>query len=384
MFVLSLNAMDMLLIFLFVWLGISMFIANPINTAYYKWPTRGITLFMLFLVGKEMIRTTDDLWTVVTIFATQGFIMGAVGIIEAFTQYSLWVQLDRLFTPSYYAVSPYDSSRVLLGKIVRIKGTFTHSAAYGQYLSFLLPFCIGIMSRKRMFGMIAFSLALLAMIFSQSRGCYIAAIVSFMVFIFIARRILAIKVLGVVILTGVIITFFFSPLVIDLYKTTILKTVRSDGQWHNGMLLRASSPAVILRTTMNESPLFGLGPQRAIGHYIFAYRKAMDETSYAIWGAIENGIPYALGLEIYFGGIIIFMVYLSMYYRKVKNPDKHNLYVIFLIAFTAGMVNLHIQRLGVSLSNIIIVFAGIQGVYYHERYVTKSGGNNMLEVDARE
>ncbi len=63
---LSLNVMDMLLLFLFIWLGISMFIANPVPGAYFRWPTRGITIFLLFLVGKEMIRTSDDLWTVIT------------------------------------------------------------------------------------------------------------------------------------------------------------------------------------------------------------------------------------------------------------------------------------------------------------------------------
>ncbi len=378
---LTLNVMDMLLIFLFVWLGISMFIANPIQGAYYGWPSRGITIFLLFLVGKEMIKTSDDLWTVVTIFAAQGLVMGAIGIIEAFTQFNLWDLLSPYLTPAWKPtrVGYHHHSQMLLGEILRIKGPMGHAVAYGQYLAFLLPFCIGIMWRKRIFGMVAFSLALLAMIFTQSRSSYIAAIVSFMLFLFFARRIVAIKVLGVVILTGAIIAFFFSPYMIDLYENRILATVRSDGRFHEGMLIRVESPVIILKSTIKESPLFGFGHQSGdkVFHYAWA-KGAIDETAFAVIGALENGIPYALGVEIYFGGIMIFMVYQLMFYRKGKIANKYNLSLIFFTAFTAGMVNLHIQQLGESLSNIIIVFAGIQSVYYHERYVMKNRDNRQV------
>ncbi|MGR3302587.1 MAG: O-antigen ligase family protein [Candidatus Scalindua sp.] len=381
-FGLSLNFMDMLLIFLFIWLGISMFIANPLQGAYFRWPTRGITIFLLFLVGKEMIKTTDDLWTVITIFAAQGLIMGAIGIIEAFTQFSLWVQVDRILTPSYHKVSGYHP-QMLLEKILRIKGPFNHPVPFGQYLAFLLPFCVGIMLRKKVFGIVSFIITLLALILTQTRAGYVAVIVSFVVFLFVAERRIVVKVLGILIPASAIIAFCFSPYLIDLYEKRVLTTVRSDGLYHSQMLKRINSPAIILKTTMKESPLFGFGFQRAPQHDIFTYRKAMAETSYAVWGGMENGIPYALGLEIYFGGIMIFMAYLTMHYKKRKYADKYRLSLIFLTAFTAGVVTLHIQCLLETLPYIIIVFAGVQSVYYHERKILKSR-NNGLTANARE
>lgn len=370
---LSLNVMDMLLIFLFIWLGISMFIANPVQGAYFRWLTRGITIFMLFLVGKEMIRTSDDLWTVITIFAAQGLIMGVIGIIEALSQFNLWVLLSPFFTPTWKPAHVDYHSEMLLGKVMRIKGTFLHPVPYGQYLAFLLPFCIGIMSRKRILGIIAFSLALPALIFTQSRCSYLAVIVSFMVFMFFSKREIAIKVSGIVILVSAIIVFFFSPHLIDLYEHRILETVHSDGIFHEGMRRRVNTPEVILKTTMKESPIFGFGHQKGdkAFHYVFSQGgdKVINETSYAVIGALEHGIPYALGFEIYFGGIMFFMAYLVMHYRKGKDVDKYGLSLIFLTAFAASMVTLHIQALGETLSNIIIVFAGIQNVYYRERHM---------------
>ncbi|MFQ5715309.1 MAG: O-antigen ligase family protein [Candidatus Scalinduaceae bacterium] len=378
MYELSLNIIDMLLIFLFIWLGISMFIANPVQGAYFRWLTRGITIFMLFLVGKEMIRTSDDLWTVTTIFAAQGLIMGVMGIIEGFFQINIWLLLSPFLTPTWKPIYMEYHLEMLLGKIVRIKGPFFHPVHYGQYLAFLLPFCIGIMSRKRMLGIIAFPLALLAMIFTQTRSAYIAAIVSLVVFIFFAKLKIAVKTLVVVILGSTIIAFFFSPYLIDLYEHRILETVHSDGIYHSEMLARIKTPGIILNAVVRESPSFGFGPHLKDNDFVNIFSEGeivMNETPYAVMGAFEHGVPYFLGVEIYFGGIMMFMVYLVMHYRKGKDMDKYGLSLIFLTAFAASMVTLHIQQLGETLSNIIIVFAGIQSVYYHEKYILKSMSN---------
>jgi hypothetical protein len=176
---------------------------------------------------------------------------------------------------------------------------------------------------------------------------------------------------GIVILGSAIIAFFFSPYLIDAYEHRILETVRSDGRYHKTMLMRVNTPGIILKTTMKESPLFGFGPQKGdkAFHYVFSQGKVMNETSYTVMGALEHGIPYALGFEIYFGGIMIFMVYMVRQYRKGKDADKYRLSLIFLTAFAASMVTLHIQQLGETLTNIIIVFAGIQNVYYRERHM---------------
>ena len=374
---LSLNVMDMLLLFLFIWLGISMFIANPVPGAYFRWPTRGITIFLLFLVGKEMIRTSDDLWTVITIFAAQGLIMGVIGIIEALSQFNLWVLLSPYLTPAWKPAHVGYHSQMLLGKVLRLKGPILHPVQYGQYLAFLLPFCIGIMLRKKMFGIIAFSSVLLAIVFTQTRAAYLAVIVSFVVFMFFAKRKMAVKVLVVVISVSTIIVFFFSPYLIDLYEHRILATVRSDGVYHHGVLKRIKTPGRILNAVVLESPVFGFGPHTRDKDFenIFpAGEYVMNETSYAVMGAFEHGIPYALGFEIYFCGIIVFMVYLVMLYKKGKDMNKYGIFLIFLTAFTASFVTLHIEMQGETLTNIIIVFAGIQSVYYHERHMLKSRG----------
>ena len=376
---LTLNLMDKLLIFLFIWMGISMFFATHEQGAYFRWPTRGMMIFMLFLVGKEMIRTLDDLWTVITIFAVQGFVMGLVGIIEAFSQFNIWLLLDTFMTPTWkkMSVEIYHDATIL-GKIVRIKGPYMHPVDYAQYLAFLLPFCIGIMARKKMLGIIAFSSVLPAIIFTQTRAAYLAVIVSLVVLMFFANRKIAVKVLVVVMLTGAIVAFFFPPYAIDIYENRILETVHSNGIYHDEMLSRLAGPEIILNAVVQERPFFGFGPQGYDGDF----RKIspngitlLNETSYAVMGAFEHGIPYGLGLEIYFCGIIVFMVYLVRISKKGKYLNKHGVFVIFLTAFAASFTTLHIETQGETLSNIIIVFAGIQNIYYHEKYILKCRDN---------
>jgi hypothetical protein len=168
-----------------------------VTIIFSKFPAQSATLFvnaqleytMILLISIWVFSFADNMSKVVIVFLFVTLYQSFLGIAENIAQSIFWAP----FVPDFLKGDDYLVSKILSGQVRyavgthRSQGTFTTSLSYAEFLAILQPFMIylvlfGRTILMRALGLIAFLLATVGIVLSQSRLGLVAMIVGLLLF----------------------------------------------------------------------------------------------------------------------------------------------------------------------------------------------------------